>query len=81
MELQKVPSESILQLLENGEWYYLKDIPKLTPLSPLIVEHITKFLAKYNFVKMDQTKQKIKLDQPTNDFFQKIRQLEISDDC
>lgn len=75
-----MPTEPILQLLENGKWHYIKDIPKQTALNNFTVNCITKFLAKYNFVKLDQTKQKIKLEKPTNDFFQKIRELEINDE-
>ncbi|WNZ28200.1 MAG: hypothetical protein IAX21_05805 [Candidatus Bathyarchaeota archaeon] len=71
-----MPTEPILQLLENGEWHYLKDIPKQTALNNITVKYITKFLTKYKFVKLDQTKQKIKLDLPTTVFFNKIRQIE-----
>ena len=71
-----MPAETILRLLENGKWHYLKDIEKKTQLNSGKVENITKFLAKYNFVKLDETKQKVKLDPPTNRFLKKIRQLE-----
>jgi hypothetical protein len=71
-----MPTEPVLQLLENGEWHYLKDIPKLTSLNSNKVEYITEFLAKYKFVKIDKTNQRIKLDTTTTDFLKKIRQLE-----
>ena len=45
-------------------------------MNPYMVETVTKFLAKFNFVKLDETEQKVKLDPPTNQFFKKIRQLE-----
>ncbi|MBN2261219.1 MAG: hypothetical protein JW702_11775 [Clostridiales bacterium] len=71
-----MPTEALLQLLENGEWHYIKDIPKLTSLNSNKVEHITEFLAKYNFVNIDETNQRIKLDTTTTAFLKKIRHLE-----
>jgi hypothetical protein len=69
-------TETILRLLENGKWHYLKDIEKETQLDSAKVEIVTKFLAKYNFVKLDEAKQKVKIDPPTNRFLKRIRQLE-----
>ena len=71
-----MPAETILRLLENGKWHYLKDIEEKTHLNSGKVENVTKFLAKYNFVKLDEAKQKVKLDSPTNRFLKRIRQLE-----
>ena len=72
----KLPTDTILELLENGKWHYLKDIEKKTQLNNTNIKTITKFLAKYNFVKYDETEQKVKIDPPTKQFLQKIRQLE-----
>lgn len=69
-------AETILRLLENGKWHYLKDIEKQTQLNSVKVETVTKFLVNYNFVKLDEAKQKVKLDPPTNRFFKRLRQLE-----
>jgi len=71
-----MPAETILRLLENGKWHYLKDIEEKTHLNSGKVENVTKFLAKYNFVKLDEAKQKVKLDPPTNRFLKRLRQLE-----
>ena len=71
-----MPAETILRLLENGKWHYLKDIEKQTCLDSFKVETVTKFLAKYNFIKLDEAKQKIKLDPPTKRFLKRLRQLE-----
>jgi DNA-binding IclR family transcriptional regulator len=71
-----MPTETILRLLENGKWHNLKDIEKSTQLNSSKVENVTEFLAKYNFVKLDKAKQKVKLDPPTNRFFKRLRQLE-----
>jgi len=71
-----MPAETILRLLENGKWHYLKDIEKQTHLNSYKVENVTKFLANYNFVKLDEAEQKVKLDPPTNRFLKRLRQLE-----
>jgi DNA-binding IclR family transcriptional regulator len=71
-----MPTETILRLLENGKWHYLKDLEKETHLASGKVETVTKFLATYNFVKLDEAEQKVRIDPPTNRFLKKIRQLE-----
>jgi DNA-binding IclR family transcriptional regulator len=71
-----MPTDTILRLLENGKWHYLKDIEEKTHLNSGKVENVTKFLANYNFVKLDEAKQKVKLDPPTNRFLKRLRQLE-----
>ena len=71
-----MPTETILRLLENGKWHYLKDIEKETHLNSIKVENVTKFLANYNFVELDEAEQKVKLDTPTSRFLKRIRQLE-----
>jgi len=71
-----MPAETILRLLENGKWHYLKDIEKKTHLNSGKVKNITNFLANYNFVKLDYMEQKVKLDLPTMKFLKKIRQIE-----
>lgn len=71
-----MPAETILRLLENGKWHYLKDIEEKTQLNSFKVENVTKFLAKYNFVKLDETEQKVKLDSPMNRFLKRLRQLD-----
>jgi hypothetical protein len=71
-----MPTETILKLLENGKWHYIKDIENETHLNSFKVENVTKFLAKYNFVKLDKAEKKVKLDPPTNKFLKRIRQLE-----
>ena len=71
-----MPAETILRLLENGKWHYLKDIEEKTQLNSGKVENVTKFLANYNFVKLDEAEQKVKLDSLMNRFLKRLRQLE-----
>ena len=71
-----MPTDSILELLENGKWHYLKEIEEKTHLNNCKVEMVTKFLATYNFVKVDEIKHRVKIDPSTNKFLKEIRQLE-----
>ncbi len=68
--------EDILRLLENGKWHDLKEIGEKTQLNDLKVKSATKFLLQYEFVKLDEREQKIKLDPSMQNFLKKIRQLE-----
>ena len=71
-----MPAEAILQLLENGKWHHLTDLEQKTQLNRNKIKAITQFLAKYNFITLDEPKQKVKLDPPTKKFFKKIQQIE-----
>lgn len=66
----------ILELLENGRWHDLKKIGKKSQLQDLDITSVTKFLAQYNFIKLDKEERKAKLDSSTRDFLKKIRRLE-----
>ena len=68
--------DDILKLLENGKWHDLKEIGKKIQLQYLDIASITKFLSKYNFIKLDKERRKAKLDSSTQDFLKKISQLE-----
>ena len=69
-------AEIILQLLENGKCHYLKNITEKIRINHFEVKTITNFLIRFNFVKLDEAQQKIRLVSPTNRFLQKIRKLE-----
>jgi len=71
--------DDILKLLENGKWHDLKEIEKKTQLQDLDIVSVAKFLAKYNFIKLDKEGKKAKLDPSTQDFLKKIRQLEVEE--
>ena len=68
--------EDILRLLKNGKWHDLKEIREKTQLNDLKVKSVTKFLSQYNFIKLNEGEQKIKLDPSMKKFLKKIRQLE-----
>ena len=69
-------TEIIFRILENGKCHYLKEITEKNCLPIFKVENVTKFLSKYNFVKLDETEQRVKIDLPTNRFFKRMWQLE-----
>ncbi|MGD9130713.1 MAG: hypothetical protein PVH73_03970 [Candidatus Bathyarchaeota archaeon] len=71
-----MPTETILRLLENGKWHHLEDIEKRTQLNRVKIEIVTRFLAKFNFVKLNEAEQKVKIDPITRKFLKKLRQLE-----
>jgi len=68
--------DDILKLMENGKWHDLKEIGKKTQLEDLDIVNVAKFLAQYNFIKLDKEGKKAKLDPSMQDFLKKIRQLE-----
>jgi hypothetical protein len=76
-----VPTETILRLLENGKWHYLKDIERETCIDRVNVESVTKFLANYNFIELNEVEQKVKIDPPTGRFLKRIRKLENEENC
>ena len=53
-----------------------KDIEKETRLDRVNIEHVTKFLANYNFIELNEAEQKVKIDLPTSRFLKRIQQLE-----
>lgn len=74
-----MPTETILQLLENRRWHNISDISKETKLNVFNVEQIARFLEKYNFVKINEATQKVKLNPTMSKFLKKIRQLETEE--
>lgn len=71
--------DDILKLLENGKWHDLKEIGKKIQLPDLDVKSVAKFLEQYNFIKLDERKQKVKLDPSARHFLKKIQQLEVEE--
>ncbi len=63
-------------MLENGKWHDLKEIAKKIELQDPEIKSLAKFLAQYNFVKIDKDGEKAKLGSALHDFLEKIRQIE-----
>jgi DNA-binding IclR family transcriptional regulator len=68
--------DDILKLLEDGRWHDLNEIRKKIELHDLKVKNLTKFLAQYNFIKLDKDGKKARLDPSLQDFLKKIQRIE-----
>jgi hypothetical protein len=68
--------DDILKLLEDGRWHDLNEIRKKIELHDLKVKSLTKFLAQYDFIKLDKDGKKAKLGSSIQDFIKKIRLIE-----
>jgi len=68
--------DDILKLLEDGRWHDLNEIRKKIELHDLKVKSLTKFLAQYDFIKLDKDGKKAKLGSSIQDFLKKIRRIE-----
>ena len=68
--------DDILKLLEDGRWHNLNEISKKIELHDLKVKSLTKFLAQYNFIKLDKDGKKAKLAPSIQGFLKKIRRIE-----
>jgi len=66
----------ILKLLEDGRWHDLNELGKKVELHDLKVKSLAKFLAQYNFIKLDKDGKKVKLDPSIKGFLKKIRRIE-----
>jgi len=66
----------ILKLLEDGKWHDLNEIKKKIELHDPKVNSLTKFLAQYNFIKLDKDGKRVRLDPSIQDFLKKIQQIE-----
>jgi len=76
-EKQLLPQiDEILHVLKNGKWHDLKEIFEKTELQELNVELLTHFLAKYDFIELDEREHKTRLAPPFFDFLKKIRNIE-----
>lgn len=68
--------DDILKLLEDGRWHDLNEIRDKIELHDLKVESLTKFLAQYDFIKLDRDWKKAKLGSSIEEFLKKIRRIE-----
>ena len=66
----------IFDLLEDGRWHNLTEIADKSGLHEFKLEIIAKFLAEYDFVKLDKTKRKVRLAVSIVDFLKKIKHIE-----
>jgi len=55
-------------VLNDGQWYTLKEIQQKTELNKNQINQITRFLKEYNFIIVDETNKEIKLEENVRKF-------------
>ena len=68
--------DEILWLLRNGKWYNLKEIRENVALSKFKVEIAVDFLWEYNFIQLNETTRRIRLQPSILEFINKIQRIE-----
>ena len=58
----------ILELLSNGKWRMLEDIQQKTKVDREQIQQIIEFLKEYDFVVLDETEKKIRLNKLAQKF-------------
>ena len=66
----------ILDFLEDGKWHSLTEMSDKSGLHEFKLEIVTNFLAEYDFIKLDKTKQKVRLAVSVVDFLKKVKHIE-----
>lgn len=54
---------SILEMLSDGKWHRLAEMQRVTRTDKDSIQRIVEFLSKYEFVIVDQTKGRMKLNE------------------
>ena len=68
--------DDILKLLEDGKWHDMREIVYNSKSHELKVEIIMNFLYKFDFVELNDKRQKVKLTPPLHKFLRKIKLIE-----
>lgn len=64
--------EQIIRLLKDEQWHDVDEIADRTRLSPLKMQLVTEFLAKYGFIQLDRKNVRIKISRHMARFFHRI---------
>jgi predicted transcriptional regulator len=70
--LPKRSLEQIIRLLKDEQWHDIDEIANRTQLSPLKMQLITEFLAKYGFIQLNRKNARIKISRYMAEFFHRI---------
>jgi hypothetical protein len=66
-------------MLRDGQWHDMDEIASRARLSPLKMQIMTEFLAKYNFVQLDRKNFRIKISRRMAEFFHSISAFSIKE--
>lgn len=58
----------MLELLCDGEWHTLEGVQRKTNLNRKQLQQVAVFLEKYEFVTMDETRKRIRVDEAVRKF-------------
>lgn len=58
----------VLEILSDGKWHELEEIRKEKDLSKGQVRQIMEFLNQYEFVKLDETMKKVRIEESAREF-------------
>ncbi len=58
----------VLEMLSDGEWHRLEEIGKEMGLSTSQVQQIVGFLKQYEFVTLDEAKEKVRIGEAAREF-------------
>ena len=64
--------DQVLRILKDGQWHDVSEVAEKISLSPLKIQLVTDFLARFTFIELNRKNQKMKLSPPLTRFFQKI---------
>ena len=68
--------DEILWLLKDGKWHDLREITKKLALPKIKAEIAVSFLGEYNFVQLNKTDRRVKLQPSILEFLEEIQRLE-----
>jgi hypothetical protein len=66
----------IFDLLRDGNWHSLTEMAESSGLQDFMLQMVTSFLAEYDFVDLDKSKQRARLAESVVDFVKKIKHIE-----
>jgi len=75
--LPKRSLEQVIRLLRDEQWHDIDEIASRTQLSPLRMQLVTEFLAKYGFIKLNRGKGKIRISRHMAEFFHRISAFDV----
>ena len=58
----------VLEILNDGKWHTLEEVQRKMNLNRNQIQHIAWFLKEYQFVIMDETKNKIRIEETVRKF-------------
>ena len=60
-----------LEIIKNGEWHSLDAVINELRLPKKMVERILRFLAEFEFIRLDEEEQKVKIDREFQSLYTK----------